>query len=75
MCQILDDVQMCPWWCCSYSDAWQQMVDKWFTPEWTEAYNAARQRRALMTGVPHHQGSRSLASYAEAWVLESTSLF
>jgi hypothetical protein len=51
------------------------MVDKWFTPEWTKAHNAARQQCALMIGVPHHYGSRSLTSYEEAWVLKLTSLF
>jgi hypothetical protein len=43
-------------------------MDRWLAPEWAEAHEAARQRRLLMPGVPHHQGNRSLAGYAQAWV-------
>jgi hypothetical protein len=44
-------------------------------PEWAEAHNAAQERRLLMPGVPHHQGSCSLTAYEQAWVLEFISLF
>jgi hypothetical protein len=51
------------------------MVDRWCGPEWAEAHNTAQERRLLMPGVPHHQGSRSLAAYGQALVLEFISLF
>jgi hypothetical protein len=51
------------------------VVDRWCDPEWAEAHNAARERRLLMPSVPHHQGSRNLAAYGQAWILEFISLF
>jgi len=30
-----------------------------------ETHNACRERRLMMLGVPHHQGSRSLSGYAQ----------
>jgi hypothetical protein len=39
------------------------------------AHNAARERQLLMPGVTHHQSSRSLATYGQAWVRKIISLF
>jgi hypothetical protein len=44
------------------------MVDKWCSPEWEETRNASWERRLMMQGPSHHQGSHSLDKYAEAWV-------
>jgi hypothetical protein len=44
------------------------MVDRWCSPVWDEAHNASREQRMMMQGPSHHQGSRSLGKYAEAWV-------
>jgi hypothetical protein len=44
------------------------MVDRWCLPEWDEAHNASRDWRLMMQGPSHHQGSRNLGQYAEAWV-------
>jgi hypothetical protein len=44
------------------------MMDMWCSPEWDEAHNASRERRLMMKGPSHHQGSHNLDKYAEAWV-------
>jgi hypothetical protein len=44
------------------------IVDKWFTEEYLEAHNAARDRRLTMQDPAHHQGSRGLAAYKQAWI-------
>jgi hypothetical protein len=59
---------MIPYWCVAHPQCWEQMVDKWCSPEWDEAHNASRERRLMMQGPSYHQGSRSLGKYAEAWV-------
>jgi hypothetical protein len=43
-------------------------VDRWCLAEWDEAHTTSRERRMMMQGPSHHQGSRSLGQYAEAWV-------
>ena len=43
-------------------------MDKWFTEEWQKVHDDARDRRLVMQGPSHHQGSRSLAEYKELWV-------
>eukprot|EP00267_Zea_mays_P045464 XP_020397754.1 uncharacterized protein LOC109941377 [Zea mays] len=43
------------------------MVDRCCSPEWDEAHNASRKRRLMMQCPSHHQGSRNLGQYAEAW--------
>jgi hypothetical protein len=45
-------------------------VDQWCAPEWEETHNACRERRLMMQGVPHHQGSLTLDEYARKWVRE-----
>ncbi|GJN02357.1 hypothetical protein PR202_ga19698 [Eleusine coracana subsp. coracana] len=45
----------------------QAQVDRWFTPEWKEMHNAGRERRALMPGLAHHQGSLSNEEYRAQW--------
>jgi hypothetical protein len=45
-----------------------KMVDRLCSPEWDEAHNASRERRLMMQGPSHHQGSCILGQYAEAWV-------
>jgi hypothetical protein len=59
---------MIPYWCVAHPLCWEQMVDRWCSPEWDEAHNASRQRHVMMQGPSHHQDSRSLGQYAEAWV-------
>jgi hypothetical protein len=56
ICEILDDVQI---------------VDRWLSEEWTAQHAEAREARLQMPGVPHHQGNRNLAEYAQAWVCET----
>jgi hypothetical protein len=46
------------------------MVDRWFTEEYLKMHRDARDRRLLMQGPAHHQGSRNLAGYKQAWVRE-----
>ncbi|KAL5647207.1 hypothetical protein ACJX0J_041562, partial [Zea mays] len=60
-------LQMIPHWCAVHPECWEQMVQRWCSAEWDEAHNASRERRLLMQGPSHHQGSRSLGKYAEAW--------
>jgi hypothetical protein len=43
-------------------------VDKWFTEEYQQAHDTARERRLMMEGPSHHQGQRSLLEYKELWV-------
>ena len=46
------------------------MVERWFTEEYLKMHRDARDRRLLMQGPAHHQGSRNLAGYKQAWVRE-----
>ena len=59
---------MIPWWNRGHADAWEMEVDKWFTEEYQRTHEEARERRSMMTGPAHHQGSRSLAEYKQLWV-------
>jgi hypothetical protein len=68
MYQLLRDVQLTPWWSRTKADAWALEVDKWFTEEYQQAHDAARERRLMMEGPSHHQGQRSLPEYKELWV-------
>ena len=68
-------MQMIPWWCGSYPEAWEKIVDNWFTEGYASMHNAARERRLEMQGPAHHQGSRNLAEYRDAWVHEFIYLF
>jgi len=40
----------------------------WLSQDWKKEHDEARERRLLMQGVPHHQGSRNLSEFLEAWV-------
>lgn len=71
ICEILDDVQMVPQWCQSFPECWEMIVDRWLSEEWTAQHAEAREARLQMPGVPHHQGNRNLAEYAQAWVRET----
>lgn len=51
------------------------MVDKWISEDWGQRHNLCRERRLMMPGASHHQGSRSLPEYQEVWVREFTSSF
>jgi hypothetical protein len=53
---LLRDVQVTPWWSCTKYDAWAMEVDKWFTEEYQQVHDAARERRLMMEGPSHHQG-------------------
>jgi hypothetical protein len=59
---------MIPYWCAAHPQCWEQMMDRWCSPEWDEAHNASQERCLMMQGPSHYQGSRSLSKYAEAWV-------
>jgi hypothetical protein len=55
-------------WCKSYRDCWEAIVDEWRK---LESYVERRRRSAYakaMIGPAHHQGSRSLGGFMEAWV-------
>jgi len=43
------------------------MVDMWLSEEWIQRHNLCRERRLLMQGAPHHQGSRGLPEYRDVW--------
>jgi hypothetical protein len=66
--QLLCDVQVTPWWSRTKADAWAMEVDKWFTEEYQQAHDAAREEGLMMEGPSHHQGQRSLLEYKELWV-------
>jgi hypothetical protein len=51
------------------------IVDRWLSEEWTAQHAEAREARLQMPGVPHHQGNRNLAEYAQAWVRETLYVF
>jgi hypothetical protein len=68
MYQLLRDVQVTPWWSRTKADAWAMEVDKWFTEEYQQAHDAARERRLMMEGPSHHHGQQSLLEYKELWV-------
>jgi hypothetical protein len=55
-------------WCVVHPQCWEQIMDRWCSPEWDEAHNAGRERHLMMQGPSHHQGSRSPSKYVEAWV-------
>ncbi|KAK3125237.1 hypothetical protein QOZ80_7BG0602150 [Eleusine coracana subsp. coracana] len=40
---------------------------KWVDPQWEEQHNAYRERRLMMQGAPHHQGSLTHSEYASRW--------
>jgi hypothetical protein len=52
MYQLLRDVQVTPWWSRTKADAWAMEVDKWFTEEYQQAHDTARERRLMMEA--HH---------------------
>ncbi|TVU17947.1 hypothetical protein EJB05_34009, partial [Eragrostis curvula] len=53
-----------PWWMAAHSECWKVLVDKWCAEDWAARHEACRQRRLLMQGPSHHQGSLSLNEYA-----------
>ena len=61
---------MVPWWCESFADCWEMIVDRWFTEGYIQEHEAHRERALQATGPTHHQGSRSLDAYKQAWVRE-----
>ena len=61
---------MIPWWCQAYPECWAMMVDRWFTEEYLKMHRDAWDHRLQMQDLAHHQGSRSLAGYKQAWVRE-----
>ncbi|TVU25444.1 hypothetical protein EJB05_27940, partial [Eragrostis curvula] len=48
----------------AHNDCWDVLVDKWCAEDWAARHEACRQRRLLMQGPSHHQGSLSLNEYA-----------
>lgn len=61
-------MQMIPYWCAAHRDCWVVIVDKWLSDDFAAQHDAYRERRLQMPGVPHHQGNRNLAGYAQAYV-------
>src|SRR6185312_11546652 len=51
------------------------MVDKWISEDWARQHALCWERRLMMPGPAHHQGSRSLAEYNEIWVSSLISSF
>jgi hypothetical protein len=49
-------------------DCWEVIVDKWCTEAWKTAHNMAKDRRAQLVGVPHHQGNANIKQYGKKWV-------
>jgi len=43
-------------------------VDAWRTPESYEERRSRSERAKMRQGPAHHQGSRSLGQYCDAWV-------
>jgi len=56
-------LQIPAWWCRNDTVCWERIVNKWFDPEWQEKHDASRQRRLLMPGPAHHQGSLNNDEY------------
>ncbi|TVT97241.1 hypothetical protein EJB05_57510, partial [Eragrostis curvula] len=52
-----------PWWMAAHSECWKVLVDKWCAEDWAARHEACRQRRLLMQGQSHHQGSLSFNEY------------
>ncbi|TVU11636.1 hypothetical protein EJB05_45232, partial [Eragrostis curvula] len=48
----------------AHLQCWAILVDKWCREDWEAMNEACRQRRLLMQGPAHHQGSLSLNEYA-----------
>ena len=61
-------MQVPPYWCANKMDVWEAFVDEWTGPEWQATHEAARERRLMMGGAAHHQGSVPLATYAARYV-------
>jgi hypothetical protein len=59
---------MISYWCATHPQCWEQMVDRWCSPEWDETQNASQEQSLMMQDPSDHQGSCSLGKYAEAWV-------
>ena len=74
-CHAFDHVKVPAWWCRNDTVCWERIVDKWFDPEWQEKRDAGRQRRLLMPGPAHHQGSLNNDEYRARWVHRFISLF
>ncbi|TVU01194.1 hypothetical protein EJB05_53353 [Eragrostis curvula] len=57
-------LQAIPWWMATHRECWEVLVDRWCAEDWVERHEACRQRRLMMQGASHHQGSLSLSEYA-----------
>ncbi|GJN28718.1 hypothetical protein PR202_gb16875 [Eleusine coracana subsp. coracana] len=60
-------LQVPAWWLAQNLQCSERMVAKWVDPQWEEQRNACRERRLMMQGTPHHQGSLTLSKYASRW--------
>ncbi|XP_073362495.1 uncharacterized protein, partial [Aegilops tauschii subsp. strangulata] len=56
-----------PRWCADRMDCWEVLVDEWCSQEWLALHNQAKDKRAQMEGVPHHQGSSNLYQFGRNW--------
>ncbi|XP_039841357.1 uncharacterized protein LOC120701319 [Panicum virgatum] len=60
-------LQVPAWWCRNDTVCWERIADKWFDPEWQALHDAGWQRRLLMPGPAHHQGSLNNDEYRARW--------
>ncbi|XP_021315234.1 uncharacterized protein LOC110434822 [Sorghum bicolor] len=56
-------LEMIPWWCASYADCWEKIVNSWFVPGVAEDRDSHRDRAKQKQDPTHHQGSSSLSGY------------
>ncbi|XP_039823127.1 uncharacterized protein LOC120685338 [Panicum virgatum] len=56
-----------PNWCANKAECWSMMVDKWIREDWARQHALCRERRLMMPGPAHHQGSLSLSEYKNTW--------
>ncbi|XP_039855136.1 uncharacterized protein LOC120713196 [Panicum virgatum] len=56
-----------PNWCANKAECWSMMVDKWISEDWARQHALCRERRLMMPGPAHHQGSLSLGEYKNTW--------
>ena len=66
---------MPPNWCANKAECWSMMVDKWISEEWARQHTLCRERRLMMLGPAHHQGSLRLFEYKKTWVSSLISSF
>jgi len=51
------------------------IVDKWLSQDFVDTHERQREQRLMRQGPTHHQGSRSLPGYKQAYVSDFFHLF